>query len=52
MMGCLAKQHTIGLILDNDPIALSSALRKNEIGLIWDNDPIAMNSSAEQIRNQ
>ena len=51
-MGWLAKQHTIGLILDYDPIVLSSTLSKNEIALIWENDPIAMNSSAEQIRNR
>jgi len=47
----LAEQRTIGLILEY-PIALSSALSKNEIGLILDNDSTALNSSAGQKYNR
>jgi len=45
-------QHTIGLILDYDPIALCSALCKNTIGLIFANDPSTLGSGAEHQQNR
>jgi len=43
-MGWFAEQHTIGLILDYDPIALVSVLSKHELGLNLDNDTSDLNT--------
>ena len=40
-------QHTMGIILDYDPITFGSVLSKNEIGLNLVNDSTAWNSNAE-----